>query len=141
MADGSSTSVVVANPEADVCEVLARIAEAAGHRAERVTALENVTRAVVAGGADALVIDAGAANLDLLKELRAHDEPLASAVRVIVVGSGPATARVAWQSGADAVLSRPFAATDLGEALSASLARTDAERAAERAAQLAALDV
>lgn len=140
MADGGSTSVVVANPEADVCEVLARIVEAAGHHAERVTALEAVTKAVVESGADALLLDAGAANLDLLKELRSHDEPLASSVRVIVLGSGPATARLSWQSGADAVLNRPFAATEVSEAVAATLARTDADRTRERATQLAALD-
>ena len=138
MADGGST-VVAANPEADVCEVLARIIEAAGHRAERVTAIESVTRSVVATGADVLLLDCGAANLDLLKELRAHDEPLASAVRVIVVGNGPASARLAWQADADAVLERPIPAAAIGEAIRATVDRPDADRPAERSRQLTAL--
>ena len=141
MAAAGAATVIVASPEADVCEVLARVVEAAGHHADRVTKLEGVTRAVVASGADALLLDAGAANLDLLKELRTHDEPLASAVRVIVIGSGPASARLAWQAGADAVLHRPFAATEIGAAVTATVGRSDTERLSERAAQLAALDV
>ena len=140
MADAGASTVVVANPDADVCEVLARIIEADGHRAERVTAIEAVTGAVVSAGADVLLLDCGAANLDLLKELRHHDEPLASAVRVIVVGNGPASARLAWQADADAVLNRPFQSTQVGATVRASTERPDAERAGFRTAQIAALD-
>jgi DNA-binding response OmpR family regulator len=140
MADGGTATVVVANPDRDVCEVLARIVEAAGHRATRVTAIEDVSRAVTASGADVLLLDAGAANLDLLKELRSQDEPLATAVRAIVVGSGPASALLAWQADADAVLNRPFEATEIGAAIAVIQGRDDAERRSERTAQIAALD-
>ena len=139
MADGDRASVVVANPDADVCEVLARVVEAAGHTAVRVTDPAGVTTAVLGSQADAVVLDAGAANLDALKDLRSPASGANASVRVIVVGSGPASARLAWQEGADAVLSRPFAATEVGQSLAASLGRDDSARAAERRSQVAAL--
>ncbi|MCU1358081.1 MAG: hypothetical protein JWM89_3499 [Acidimicrobiales bacterium] len=140
MSGSARASVVVANLDDDVCEVLARVVEAAGHQAVRVTEADGVTRAVVAAYADALLLDVGAANLELLKELRSQAVPLAQTVRVVVVGSGPASARLAWQNGADAVLIRPFKSSEVGEALAASLARRDEERAPERQARIAALD-
>lgn len=139
MADGTRATVVVANPDPDVCEVLARLVEAAGHEAIRTTDASGVAAAVAAAQAAAVILDAGAANLDALEELRAAPTPLGASVRVVVVGTGPASARQAWHHGADAVLTRPFASTEVGEVLAASLARNDIQRSTERAAQLAAL--
>lgn len=136
---GSRTTVLVANTDAAVCEVLARIAEAAGHEAVRVTDLEKVATAVVTSAADALVLDLGADSLAVLTELRSHSEPVADAVRVVVLGTGPANARLAWQADADAVLVRPFAATELQDELAAALARSDPERRSLRLERAAAL--
>lgn len=133
-------SVVVVNPDADVCEVLARLTEAAGHDAMRVTDVDTAISAV-AGGADAIVIDAGAANLGLVTAVRAQDGPDGNGVRILTVSTGPASARLAWHAGADGVLARPFPASEIGQLLAAALASNTDERASVRAARLAALQM
>jgi DNA-binding response OmpR family regulator len=135
----AGAGVVVVNPDDEVCEVLARVVEAAGYRAVRVTDGSKAVDATVSGSAAALVLDAGSSNLDLLRDLRAEPTGHGRMVRVAVVGTGPASARLAWQQGADAVLTRPFAAADVGRLLSAALARSEAEREQERRDQVAAL--
>lgn len=141
MAAGSRTTVVVAATDDAVCEVLARIVEATGHEAVRVTELGQVAGAVATAAADALVLDLGPDSLGVLTELRASGTPVADAVRVVVLGTGPANARLAWQAGADTVLVRPFAATELQAELAASLARPDADRLALRVTKAAELAV
>ena len=141
MVAGSRSTVLVANTDAAVCEVLARIVEAAGHEAVRVAELDKVAAAVVTAAADALVLDLGPDSLGVLTELRSRAEPLADAVRVAVLGTGPANARLAWQAGADVVLVRPFAAADLQAELAAALARGDVDRWALRVARAAELAV
>ncbi len=128
-------SVVVACGDDDGREVLARVAEAAGLRAVRLDAELDVAEAVVAGGADAVVLDLGAANLEVLARLRARPDDAAQAARVVVVGTGPAGGRLAWQAGADAFLARPFHARDLQAALHDALAVRDGDdRLARRSA-------
>lgn len=141
MVAGSRTTVVVAGTDAAVCEVLARIAEAAGHEAVRVTELDKVPGAVVTAAADALLLDLGPESLGVLTELRSRAEPVADAVRVVVLGTGPANARLAWQAGADVVLVRPFAATELQAELASALGRSDSDRGALRVAKAAELAV
>lgn len=138
MADDGA-SVVVANPDEAVCELLARVVEAAGHTAVRVTDAAALVATVLHGGADAVVLDLGAGNLDVVKALRAQDEPLGTDLRIASIEAGPASARLAWQQGADVVLTRPFAASEIGVALAAAVGRSGDERAAERQARLAQL--
>jgi DNA-binding response OmpR family regulator len=136
---GSGQTVVVASSDRDVCEILARLVEADGYSAVRVTDADEVVGSVLSKQADALVLDAGSANLDLLKDLRSQGTAAASDVRVMMVGTGPASARLAWQQDADAVLTRPFRSTDVAAVVAAMLARSETERRSERAAQLAAI--
>ncbi len=138
MADGE-TSVVVANPDEAVCELLGRVVEAAGHSAVRVTDPSGLVDAVLHGGADAVLLDLGAGNLDAVKALRAQGAPLGTDLRIASIEAGPASARLAWHEGTDVVLTRPFAASEIGETLAAALGRSEAERATERQARLAQL--
>ena len=131
--------VYVASTDDTVREVLARVVEAVGHAAVRADHDARLTTTVVEAGANALVLDLGAANQEVLVALRAHPEPVAASVRVILIGTGPAGGRLAWQAGADGYLVRPFAATDLQGVLAGALDADDARRAQVRAEQLQAL--
>jgi DNA-binding response OmpR family regulator len=137
-ADGTAT-VVVANRDATVCEVLARIVEADGLAAVRVTDPADLGGAVVSAPADAVVLDLGPDAPEHLRSLRAADHPRAAAARVVVISTGPANALLAWQAGADAVLTRPFPAEGLQHAVTSSLRRTDDERQALRDQQIRTL--
>ncbi len=138
-AASSSRTVVVANPDEAVCEVLARIVERAGHTAVRVTDPAQASSAVLSAAADALVLDLGADTVDQLRALRSGGAQRGTDARAIVISTGPANALLAWQADADAVLTRPFAATALDDELAAALERTDADRAALRAERVRAL--
>jgi len=133
------STVVVANQDAVVCEVLARIAERGGHEVVRVTDPAQVSAAVLSATADALVLDLGAGNADALRPLRDGGSQRGADVRAIVICTGPANALVAWHGDADEVLTRPFAATALESAIADSLRRPDDDRRARRAQQVAAL--
>ena len=136
---GDRTTVVVANADQTVCEVLARVIEAAGHEAVRVTDAAQVSGAVLSAPAEAVVVDLGGDTADQLRALRSGGSSRGSEVRAIVISTGPANARLAWEAGADAVLTRPFEAEELHRALADAMARGDGERAAARAEQLARL--
>lgn len=125
-------TVVVAGADAQVCEIEARILEAAGHQAARVTDPAGVADAVVRAGASVAVLDVGAANVDTLRALRAHHDDDVASVRAVVIGTGPASARMAWQEGADEVLARPFPASALVESVATVLGRLDHDRATAR---------
>lgn len=132
------TTVVVASAEATVCEVLARVVEAAGHEAVRVTDAGQVSSAVLSAPADAVVLDLGPDNAEQLTALRTGGAQRGIDVRAVVLGSGPANARVAWQEGADAVLTRPFPADLLVQELHDALARSDDARRTVRSQQVQA---
>lgn len=132
-------TVVVANADQTVCEVLGRVVEAAGHEAVRVTDPAQVTAAVLSAPAEALVLDLGAANVDHLRALRGGDHPRSTSSRAVVIASGPANALLAWQADADAVLTRPFPAEALQAAVAEVIARDPQARAATRIAHIEAL--
>jgi DNA-binding NtrC family response regulator len=138
VADGSDT-VLVAHPDAQVREVLARVVELTGRTATRLDPDTDVAEAVVASGAIAVVLDLGSANLGALQAIRARPEPAATSTCVLVIGTGPAGGRLAWQAGADGFLVRPFHSRDLQTALIDALARDDAARLASRAEQVRGL--
>jgi DNA-binding response OmpR family regulator len=135
-ASGARATVVVANPDQTVCEVLARLVEAGGHEAVRITDPDRVVDAVGGSLAVGAVLDLGPGTADAVQALRA-DGAAGEAVRLVAVATGPANAHLAWQAGADAVLTRPFPAGALGEELAAALARSDADRQRVRAEALA----
>lgn len=137
--DGARATVVVANADETVCEVLARIVESAGHEAVRVTDPTQVSGAVASAPADALVLDLGPDTVEQLRSLRASDHPRATSARAVAISTGPANALLAWQSGADAVLTRPFPVQALADALAEALGRDDAGRAAVRTEHVQAL--
>ena len=136
---GGRATVVVASADQTVCEVLARVVEAAGHEAVRVTDDTQVTGAVLSAPAEALVLDLGSANVAQLRALRGGDHPRATSSRAVVLASGPANALLAWQADADAVLVRPFRSEELQAAVAEVIARDPKDRTPTRQAQIAAL--
>lgn len=138
-AAGPSHTVVVANPDETVCEVLARIVERAGHAAVRVTEAGQAAAAVLSAGADAVVLDLAAETVEQLRALRGGGSQRGFDARAIVIATGPANALLAWQADADAVLTRPFPATALEAALADALAADASTRAAVRAEHVRAL--
>lgn len=132
MAEGETPPVLVASPQDDVREVLARVVETGGLDAVRLDADDDVVEAVVNSRAGAVICDLGGANLTVLRALRERPEEAAASVRVIVIGTGPAGGRLAWQAGADGYLLRPFHARDLQAALAEAFALDDDGRAARR---------
>jgi DNA-binding NtrC family response regulator len=132
--DAGSQPILVANPDEQVREVVARVVEAGGHEVVRLEPAADVTAAVVSSSAAGLVLDLGAANLAALQALRAEGSAAATDVRVVVIGTGPAGGRLAWQAGADGFLVRPFHARDLQAAVAEALAADDGARQARRTA-------
>ena len=135
---GARATVVVASTDPTVCEVLARVVEAGGHEALRISDGAQVSGAVLSAPADGVVLDLGATNAEQLRALRTGGSDRGESVRAVVLSTGPANSLLAWQSGADAVLTRPFDAADLQAALRSVLDRSDADRRAERQRQIAA---
>ena len=136
---GAKVTVVVANTDPTVCEVLGRVVESGGHEAVRVTDAGLVSGAVLSAPAEAAVLDLEAANVEQLRALRGGGSDRGASARVVVISSGPANSLLAWQAGADAVLTRPFHADELTAAVAESLARDDAERARVRASAIVGL--
>lgn len=134
MGDGGAATVLVAQPDPQVREVVARVVEAAGMAAVRLDSTADVAGAAATSGASAVVLDLGSGNLTALQAMRADDGPTGAEVAVVVIGTGPAGGRLAWQAGADAFLVRPFHARDLQGALTDVLALDDASRVARRSA-------
>lgn len=141
MADDAAgrATVVVASADETVCEVLARVVEAGGFESVRVTDASQVTNAVLSAPADALVLDLGADNVAQLRSLRGGDHPRSNGARAVVITSGPANSLLAWQADADAVLTRPFRAEELTDAVRDAIARPPQERTPARQAQIRAL--
>jgi DNA-binding response OmpR family regulator len=141
MAGGAAdpATVVVASTDDNVVEVLARIIETDGHRAVRTSPADDAPSVVLSASADAAVLDLGAANPDQLDALRTGGSERGESVRVVVIATGPASALVAWHAGADAVLTRPFPAEDLLDALASSLAADEPDRQSTRDHHITAL--
>ncbi|MGN6695708.1 MAG: hypothetical protein ACTHN0_16145 [Aquihabitans sp.] len=133
------TTVVVANADPTVCEVLARVVEADGYEAVRVTDPSQVVGGVLSAPALALVLDLEADNVHRLRELRGGDHPRSTSSRAVVIVSGPANALLAWQADADAVLTRPFKAEELQAAITEVLAREPLDRATVRRTNIESL--
>ncbi|MCU1350908.1 MAG: two-component system sensor histidine kinase/response regulator [Acidimicrobiales bacterium] len=140
-APGSAARVVVVNDDADAAEILARILEADGHEVRRAHGQDEAAEMVASEPPDLIVIDlaAAGAGVRLLEAVRTGPDEASRTVGAIVIGAGPANALLCWQSGADGVLARPFAATALQELVAEVLARPAEARAGYRAAAQASL--
>lgn len=135
---GRST-VVVASADQTVCEVLARVVEAGGHEAVRITDPTQVVGGVLSAPAEGLVLDLAADNVHQLRSLRGGDHPRSTSSRAVVITSGPANALLAWQADADAVLTRPFHAEELQAAIADVLAREPQDRTKVRRSAIESL--
>lgn len=124
--------VLVASTDADACEVMARVVETASFDAIRLPPASSVTDAVVNSRPAGLLLDLGATNLETLRAVRDRSEAAAAQVRIVVIGTGPAGGRLAWQAGADGYLVRPFHAADLVAAFRDALARDEPARVSHR---------
>lgn len=134
MGDDAVATILIAQPEPQVREVVARVVEAAGFSAVRLEPSLDIGEASASSGAAGVVLDLGPANLGALQAIRARPEPAAAQVCVVVLGTGPAGGRLAWQAGADGFLARPFHARELQAALAEAMTLDDAGRAARRSA-------
>jgi DNA-binding response OmpR family regulator len=133
---GARATVVVAADDATVGEVLARIIEAAGHEVVRLAAPSGLAEAIASASADGVLLDLGSTTADQLRSLRTGGTERAGSVRAVAICTGPASALLAWQAGADAVLTRPFAAEELRDAMHEVLAAGDDGRQARRDEQI-----
>ena len=140
MSDGAARlTAVVASTDETVCEVLGRLVEAGGHESVRVTDADQVSGAVQSAPAGAVVLDLGADNVDQLRALRSGGSERSAQAVAVVISTGPANALLAWQAGADAVLTRPFASTALAQHLAEAAGRSEDDRASLRTRMIAEL--
>src|SRR5262245_6422615 len=139
----ASSSVLVINDDRDSCELIARLIEASGWRAQRCYDADEAQKTLERpkAGFSAIVIDLGAgveAGVVVLEAARRQPAPRGT-VPVLVLSSRSDDEPAAWQGGADAVLIRPFHANDLLHELQSVLARSSEEREAIRADKISAV--
>jgi DNA-binding response OmpR family regulator len=142
--DGSErrapSKVLVVADDPGACELLVRILNRAGFRAEGVhtsdeavaAAHEDMPRCVV------LSLAAGGigSNLKVLDTLRSNDDRRISSARALIVADNPRNRAFSFQSGTDAFLIRPFTADELVSHVDDVLRRPDDERARHRRDEL-----
>lgn len=119
MAGEGAATVLVAQPDPDCRELLARVAEAAGHRAVRLDEAgpPAVVDASVHELALVVVVDTVATSLDDLAAITDAFATRGYPAAVVALVDGPATAERAEAAGARQVLCRPFHERDLVHAL------------------------
>lgn len=123
MAGEGAATVLVAQPDPDCCELLARVAEAAGHRAVRLADAEPpaIVDAAVHELALVVVVDTVATSLDDLAAITDAFATRGYPAAVVALVDGPASAERATVAGARRVLCRPFHERDLVRAFDAIL--------------------
>jgi DNA-binding response OmpR family regulator len=129
-----ASGVVVASDDADARELLSRVMARAGHDVEQVgdsgsalDALSDPPRLAL------LALFADDRAIELVRDIRAVEDPIVAAVPIVVVTDDGSTATAAAVAGADGTLTRPFHADELTGELEAVLARSPEERAEIRA--------
>jgi DNA-binding response OmpR family regulator len=140
-AGSAASTILVVNDDHDSCELIARLIESDGWRAQRCyvpdDAIKSLDRplanftAVIVDLSDGLT--GGVPVLDAAR----RQPPPRGAVPVLLLSSRADDETVAWDAGADGVLIRPFHANDFLDGLRSVLARTPDERAQFRAAKTA----
>jgi DNA-binding response OmpR family regulator len=136
------SSVLVVNDDHDSCELIARLVESSGWRAQRCYDTDDAEKTLDRPMASftAVVVDLSTGlegGLPVLAAARRQPHPR-GAVPVLVLSSRSDDETVAWQGGADSVMIRPFHASELLDELQTELRRSDAEREASRATKASA---
>ncbi|MCU0267877.1 MAG: response regulator [Acidimicrobiales bacterium] len=133
----STGTVLVVNDDRDAGELLVRLLERAGWATGRAGGLDGALGELDGGRFDAVVVDflgAGiATSFRLLDAIRSGAD---AQLPVLILATTDTNRLFAFQSGADAFLTRPFHADELLEALGSATARTADERLEYRRAQL-----
>ncbi len=136
-ADGShATEVLVVNDDDNACELVCRVLERGGHRAERATTPERALNLLAVLRPACVVLDLSVGgigqNLKLLDAIRSQVDPGLASTRVVLIAQQTSNRMFSWQAGTDAFLVRPFHARELLRAIDEVLARPDHERAGVR---------
>jgi DNA-binding response OmpR family regulator len=136
---GTIGTVLVVNDDEDACELLSRIVERAGGRAVRVA---DADQAVIALHGDepvhAIVLDlssGSASSFGVLDAVRQRAEAGTSLPAVMMIATTSANRTLAFDSGVDEFLTRPFHVDEFTAALTGMLARSPEEREAQREQQ------
>ena len=137
VAGGGASSILVVNDDHDSCELIARLVESAGWKAQRCFDPDDAAKSLDRAMANftAVVIDLSTGltgGIEVLDAARRQPSPRGS-VPVMLLSSRLEETRVAWEAGADGVMIRPFHANEFLDELRSMLARTPDERTALRA--------
>lgn len=143
--DEGPTRVLVVDDHPEAAKLLGKLLRRSGCEVAEVAddqvALQTLTNeatpitAVVAS----FSYSGSAAALKLLDAIRHAPEPRVNQCRVIVVADSSAQVLFAWQSGADAIIERPYSSAQLVAELNAAIGRTNEERATHRAEHIVRL--
>jgi two-component system OmpR family response regulator len=136
--DGSALGVLVVNDNEDSCELLCRVIQHTGATAFRAHSADGAIDELRAHQASvrAVVLDftsGTATSFDVLDSIR-KDVDLGQ-LCVMIIATTSANRRLAFDSGADEFLTRPFHVDEFTSAVGAMLARSPEEREQHRQAQ------
>jgi DNA-binding response OmpR family regulator len=139
--DGRDRLLVVDDlPEA--ARLLGRILRQAGYEVAELTDPDAVVGTLLdeqrpIGAVVASLTTAGTpGGLKLLDALRSHTDGRISGLLVLLISDHPRQQIFSFQAGADAILMRPYRASDLTAELAAMLARPESDRARFRAVEI-----
>jgi two-component system, OmpR family, KDP operon response regulator KdpE len=130
--------ILLAGDNSDSVELLRRLLLAAGQAVQVAETKGAVLQALAGHDVTAVVLDFTRGSTDsmgMLETVRGSADRVAAAVPVVVSGSRQLSEILAWDSGADEVLRRPFWPEQLAAAVERAVARPDNERLAYRRAQ------
>jgi DNA-binding response OmpR family regulator len=136
---GADGVVLVVNEDQDACELVARLVEWAGFRADRSHDVVAVVGQLAEERPAALIVDSLGTGIatafKVLDDVRA-DGPEVKETPVIILAATDTNRLFAYQSGVDGYVVRPFHADELVEAVRAAVGRSPSERVSFRQAQL-----
>jgi DNA-binding response OmpR family regulator len=130
--------LVVAGDNSDSVELLRRLLLAAGHQVTLAESKGAVLQALAGRDVTAMVLDftrGSGDSMGMLETVRGSADRFASVVPVVVCGSRQLSEILAWDSGADEVLRRPFWPEQLAAAVDRAVCRPEKERLAYRRSQ------
>lgn len=137
--DAGPTRVLVVDDHPAAAKLLGKLLRRSGYEVAEVAdeavalhTLQNETTPITAVVASFSSAGIGA-GIKLLDAIRRAPEPQVKGCRVVLMTDRSSQVLFAWQSGADAIIERPYSADHLLDELAAAIARDDAERAAWRA--------
>ena len=143
--DAGPSRVLVVDDHPEAAKLLGKLLRRSGYEVAEVAddqvvllTLTNEATPIIAVVASFSYAGTGAA-LKLLDGIRHAPEPRVNQCRVIVVADSSSQLMFAWQSGADAIIERPYSSAQLVSELDAAIERTNEERTAHRAEHIARL--